>query len=361
MGIKLLDKYAVKEFLGPFVACVGGITILLISGYLFELSDLVFVKRVPFAVVLQLLGYRIPAVLTLTLPIGVLFATFLSLGRFVKDNELTVMLCAGHRLARFALPYLVIGLAVSGITLAANEHLVPYTNHREANILRRLVLQDGLPVIEEKVFFKDPDNRFFYINRVDRDRNLLSEVMIYVPNPESDFPTLITARTGEFRDNLWHLQNGIQREFDSQGYLRREVVFATLDIVTEEPAEAYLGKQKTTEEMNRRELREHIAVFEASGIKVDSFVVDYHLKLALPGASLIFVLLAVPFGFHSGRGGRFFAVLVGLGIVFLYYAATSIFRSMGANGILATGPAAWLSNILFGGVGAAAILWLERR
>ena len=105
--------------------------------------------------------------------------------------------------------------------------------------------------------------------------------------------------------------------------------------------------------MNRRELREHIAVFEASGIKVDSFVVDYHLKLALPGASLIFVLLAVPFGFHSGRGGRFFAVLVGLGIVFLYYAATSIFRSMGANGILATGPAAWLSNILFGGVGGS--------
>ncbi len=357
---KLLDRYAVREFLGPFVVCVIGFTILLISGYLFELTDLIFVKRVAVTTVLQLLWYKLPSVVTLTLPVGVLFATFLSLGRLTRDNELTVMRCAGHSFARFVVPYLILGLVISFVAFLANDRLVPYSNHQEATIIRQLVLQEALPAVEERVFFKDPDDRFFYIDRVNRRTKQLSDVMVYLPNSQSRYPTLVTAKWGEYEDFTWRLRDGVQREFDSDGFIAREVGFADLEIVTKQQAEVFLGKQKTTEEMTRAELREHIDLFQRSGIKVDAFVVDYHLKLALPFASLVFALLAAPFSFRTGRSGRFAGIIVSLAIMFLYYVVTSVARSMGANGMLPTTTAAWIGNVAFTGIGVLAVFWVER-
>lgn len=361
MGLKLLDRYAVRDFLGPFIVCVGGFTILLISGYLFELTDLVFVKRVAVTVVLKLLWYKLPSVVVLTLPIGVLFATFLSVGRITRDNELTVMRCAGHSFVRFSVPYLVLGFVVSVVTFCANEKIVPYTNHQEASIIRRLVLKEVPPAVEERVFFRDPDDRFFYIGRVNRKKKQLFDILIYLPNSDSQFPTLVTAKQGEYQGMTWHLKDGVQREFDSDGFIARETAFASLDIISKEPAETYFGKQKTTDEMSRAELREHIMLFRKSGVKVNSFEVDYHLKLSLPFASLIFVLLGAPFSFQTGRNGRSAGIIVSLAIMFLYYVITSVLRSMGTNGLIPATLAAWGSNIIFAVTGAAAVLWVERR
>ena len=65
---------------------------------------------------------------------------------------------------------------------------------------------------------------------------------------------------------------------------------ASMEIVTEQEGEVYLGNQRTTDEMNRKELGEYIERFSKRRLKVLSFVVDYHLKLALPMASFVFAL-----------------------------------------------------------------------
>ena len=67
--LTILDKYLVKEVLGPFGLCIGGFTIVLLSGYLFELVDLLFVKKVPADTVMRLLGYKLPSIVALTLPL----------------------------------------------------------------------------------------------------------------------------------------------------------------------------------------------------------------------------------------------------------------------------------------------------
>ena len=51
MGFPSADRYIMREFIGPFAFCVIGFIIILISGLLFELTDLIFVKNVPAATV----------------------------------------------------------------------------------------------------------------------------------------------------------------------------------------------------------------------------------------------------------------------------------------------------------------------
>src|SRR5690606_26498267 len=104
---------------------------------------------------------------------------------------------------------------------------------------------------------------------------------------------------------------------------------------------------KTTDEMTRRELRGHIELFQRSGIEVRAFVVDYHLKLALPFASFLFALTGSPLSLRSARSGRFYGITVSLVLSFLYFVLTSVSRSLGINGVLPTWVAAWLPTVMF--------------
>ncbi|MGI6037749.1 MAG: LptF/LptG family permease [Limnochordia bacterium] len=340
-----MDRYILKEFAGPFVLYACGFTIMLLSGLLFELTDLILVKRAAVSLVLRMLLYRLPSLIVMTLPIAVLFGTLTALGRLAKDGELTVIRGCGRSYFRIGAPLIIGGLLVSLFTLWVNEQVVPHTNHAYETLVRRLVFQEVMPVVREDLFFRGPDGRFFYIEEVDPTTRSLLGILI-LESREDRLPRMITAREGTYEGDQWILMDGVQREFDEQGFISTETGFQRLVIQIPQRVETYFGKQKTTEEMNRRELARHIRLFSQSGINVRPFLVDYHVKLALPLSSFIFVLLATPLSLFSPRGGKFFGIAASLAIAFLYYICTSVCRSLGINGALPPLLAAWLPNIL---------------
>lgn len=353
-----IDRYIVREFLGPFLFCVFGFTVILISGLLFELTDLIFVKSVPVRTVGRMLLYKLPGMAVMTLPIAVLFATLVSLGRLVQDSEMKVMRVSGLSFPRIILPVLILGLVISGLTYWASEEIVPEANHKFENTLRRIVFTEGIPLIEENVFFYGGENRYFYISEVANDTRELRNILVYELG-QGVFPRLTTAKRGRYEDNIWVLYDGVVQELDSEGFVTHETRFQQLEIVTDQGADVFLGNQRTTDEMNRRELREHIERFQRSGLKVLSFVVDYHIKLAMPMSSLIFALFAAPMTLHS-RAGRSFGVAVTLIVLLLYYVGTSVARSLGVNGVLPPLVSAWLVNGLFAVIGITLILRSDR-
>lgn len=354
----IIDRYLVREFVGPFAAAVLGFTIILLSGLLFELTDLILVKKVEAGTVLRMLLYKLPSLIVVSMPIGVLFAVLLGMGRIVKDSEMTVIRSTGLSFQRLVVPLLLMAIVVSVTMVVANERIVPWANHEFENLVRQAVFRDPLPSVEERIFFRDGEGTVFYVREVDHRRRELRDVMIYeTADREAAFPRMITAKRGTFEERLWHLEDVITRTVDSDGYVENELHAPTLAYPLNERSDVFFGSQKTTDEMNRAELLEHIRLFERSGIEVRAFVVDYHLKLALPFASLIFALVGAPLSLRSARSGRFFGISVSLGLSFLYFVFTSVSRSLGINGVLAPLVAAWLPTAVFAAFG----LYLIRR
>lgn len=111
--------------------------------------------------------------------------------------------------------------------------------------------------------------------------------------------------------------------------------------------------------MSRKELKEHIDRFQRSGLKVLSFVVDYHLKLAMPMASFIFVLFAAPLSLYS-KSSKSFGVAVSLVVTLLYYVATPVCRSLAVNEVFTPLFAAWLTNGAFGLIGIVLLIRADR-
>jgi lipopolysaccharide export system permease protein len=359
--MRVLDRYTFREFSAPFVACVAGFTVMLLSGIVFELADLIVSKRMPVWIVLRLLLYKVPSVMVITLPAGALFATLLSLGRFAKDSELTVMRVTGCSFRRLALPVFAAAAMVSVMTFALNESVVPAANHQAENLYRKAILRDALTQVQANVFMRGPEGRTFFVGEVDRKTRRLRSIMIFEPlrGADSPFPAVITAREGSYTEETWHLLAGVRRVLDEDGYVLQETGFDRLDIPVKD-SEKLFGEQKTTDEMTRRELGDHVRLFQKSGIDVQRFVVDYHLKLALPLAAVIWVLVAAPMAVASARGGRFYGVVVSIVVAFGYYVAVGIFRSLGGNGAISPVLAAWSPNVLFSLMGLALLICVER-
>ncbi|OUN01045.1 MAG: hypothetical protein BAA04_07595 [Firmicutes bacterium ZCTH02-B6] len=359
MRLRLIDRYILREFLWPFAGCVAGFSVILVSGLLFELTDLILVKRIAWQVVLRMLLYRLPGLVVVSLPVGALFGVLLALGRLVRDNELTVMRAAGIRFSRLSACLIIACILVSGVAYLLNEKIVPWTNHRYQTLVREAVLKDPVPAVQEQVFFRDADGNVFYVRKVDTAASRLTDVMIYQPAGRA-FPRLITARQGVFTEHMWHLEDVVTREIGADGFVEREVRAETLDFPMTESPVAFFGSQRTTDEMNREELAEHIRLFQRSGIDVTPFLVDYHIKLALPFASLVLALTAAPLSLWGGRHGWVFGLGASVGLAFLYYTMVALFRSLGNNGALPPLAAAWLGNLLFTALGVALFVRADR-
>lgn len=72
MGVvlKTVDRYLLKDLGPPFVLGAAVLTFFLVIDRVYDLTDLVITKNVPFRLVLGLLAFMLPAFFSLTLQIG---------------------------------------------------------------------------------------------------------------------------------------------------------------------------------------------------------------------------------------------------------------------------------------------------
>lgn len=90
----------------------------------------------------QILGaipLLVPSTLPYTIPATTLFAACVVYGRLAADNEIMAIKAAGVNLVAVVLPGLVLGLAMSGLTMGLYYRVIPYTHH----LLRSLVFRDA--------------------------------------------------------------------------------------------------------------------------------------------------------------------------------------------------------------------------
>lgn len=78
--MKLIDRYVIREMMGPFIVGVVGFILVLAVDLLFTMADLIINKGIPALAVVRLMVYKLPSLLVLTFPVSTLFGTAMALG-----------------------------------------------------------------------------------------------------------------------------------------------------------------------------------------------------------------------------------------------------------------------------------------
>lgn len=354
MRIKIVDRYIIREMIPPFLLGVVGFVLIMLTDIIFTLTDLIINRGVPFYAVLRLLIYKLPAIMVLTFPVSTLFATAMALGRFSKDNEIIALRTSGISLGRFCIPIIIFSLFISLSSYFTNEKIVPWTNHVSEQIIRQIILRKPLPEVSENVFFKDNENRYFYIERIHPKTGEIKNIMIYEFRG-GRIPRVIVAKKGRFKGDSWDIENGVIHKYDNAGYLTYEAAFDRMHIAGTADVISFT-EQKTPQEMDSAELKNMITMLNRGGVNTRSLLVDYYMKYSIPLTCFIFVLIGIPFSLPPIRSARAWGIVLCIAIVFSFYVFASIFRSFGYGGVLPPLFSAWGPQILFGVFGVLLVI-----
>jgi lipopolysaccharide export system permease protein len=194
--VRILDRYVVRETALGMFTWVGAVTIVMLVQTLFELMDFFVNQKVPFLITLEILLLYIPAQMVMTFPISGLLAAELNMGRLCRDSELVAIEASGVSIRRFLLPYLGFSLLVAFGSFLLNDFIVPETNHRAQTLIRYYVYKKAPPKIQQNVFFRDAENRYFYVNELDATTWEMRNVIIYELGKGRKFPDVIREREG---------------------------------------------------------------------------------------------------------------------------------------------------------------------
>jgi lipopolysaccharide export system permease protein len=132
--VKLLNRYVLREHVGPFLFAVTALTSLMLLQYIARrFGDLVG-KGIGWDVIVEFFLLSIPFTVAMTLPMAVLVAVLYAFSRLGAENEVTA-LKAGGVSSRSLLNTVLV--AATGLALAMvlfNDQVMPWANHRLATL-----------------------------------------------------------------------------------------------------------------------------------------------------------------------------------------------------------------------------------
>ena len=141
--MRLLDKYILKAFVGPFLFGVFAFTSIFIgTGTLFRIAQYITEYGAPLLLVMKAFFLAMPSIILLTFPMSVLLGSLMAFSRLSSTSEIVVMRAGGLSFLRLAMPVYILALLISIGAVAFNEFVVPRTNNMYQTIVREQIMKN---------------------------------------------------------------------------------------------------------------------------------------------------------------------------------------------------------------------------
>ncbi len=297
--------------------------------------------------IVRLFLYKVPLVITQVTPVAVLAAALVGLGLLARQNEFVALRACGVSIWQIVTPLLAVAAAISVGAFVWSEVVVPGSARRWHQIEYRDIRKrgDASAFLGRDVWYHGRAG-FYRIDRVSLHRKTLYGLTIYQPGADFLPTRLIEIAAAVWTGSGWRLDNVRTREFDSTGV--REVPRPPSGFDLPETLDDFRTVSVEPEELSYGMLRRQIRELRHKGVDASESWVDLHLKLALPVASFIMMLLAAPLAAAGTRVSSLAASIgTGLMIGFGYFVVVAFTRALGQIGALPPALAAWTANIVF--------------
>ena len=322
----------------------------------FDRFDTYLKHDVPVATIARAFLYKLPLIVTQVTPMAVLAGGLVGLGLLARQQEFVALRSCGVSVFQMALPLVAAGALISVGMLAWSEQVVPRAARKWHDVDNLEIRKRGSgSVFTGREIWYHGRAGFYDIGRVQPRRHLLQAITIYQLGDDFRPVRIITAPSARWTGVGWELESPRTREFGPNGPEDRDGL--PDGFALPETLEDFQVGYVEPEEYSYRQLRQQIDLLRVKGVDASESWVDLHLKLALPAASLVMVLLAVPLAARGTRATSLpAAVALGFGVGFGYYILLGFARALGQSHTLPPLLAAWTPNLVFAGVGAYFLL-----
>ena len=367
--LRLLDRYILRQTIGPLVLGLLVFTFLAVLQELFQLAETIIERDVEVVVVLKILAYSLPHIVVLTIPMAFLFAILIAIGRMAADSELVAIRASGIGLFSVYRPILLLSLVLTAGTTYLTTVTLPEGNKATRELQLEIFTRTVSQQVKPRVFYDQLEDRVLYVFEAPESEAVWRGVFLAdaVPGPEQQ---VIVGETGRINVNRTSgralLEFGVAdvHEVDTNDprtyrvQRLRDAAIAIEDGLLRRNERLVL--QKDARSMTLPELIERAEEPGRSDEERNKALLEIQKKFAIPAACLVFGLYGIPLGFKNRRAGRSSGFLVSIAIFLFYYVVLGNGEEAAAKGQIAPWLAMWAPNIILIVLGTF-LLWRRNR
>jgi lipopolysaccharide export system permease protein len=162
--VTLLDRHLLRSVLGTCIAAVCLFAFILMAGNIIrELIGPLLAGQLTLLTFGRLVLLLVPVVISYALPLGMLTAVLLTLGRLSSDSEVTAMRAAGLSLPRITMPILVLAAMGVALGLRVNFESMPKSKIQYERSFAAAIRANPLSFIVPKTFIRDFPGVVIYV------------------------------------------------------------------------------------------------------------------------------------------------------------------------------------------------------
>jgi len=370
---RVIDRYILREHLAPFALSLALLTVALLLDRIYQMTDLVITRGVPFHLVLGLLVLMLPSFLAHTLPMALLVSILLAGGRLASDFEVVAFRASGVGPLRLLRPVIIAATLLSLFTLGLTLIVIPHANQAFQAQLFKTLETRATSGVNERIFNTLFGDTVIYVDEISPSQVALKGLVV---SDERDpkLARIITAREGrlltdpEARRITLRLIDGAisEREVGAPPAdgaraasnpgaglptpampRSRYTAFGLYDmsLTVQAPFTGAPRTWKPEKSLSTAELTTSIHVAPDRRAAA-SLRVELHKRWALPFAALAFAIIGFPLAAGSAQRGRGLALVASLAVLGTYYLIMSSLESQALAGQLPAWLVIWLPNAL---------------
>ncbi|AXC14734.1 Ribonuclease BN [Acidisarcina polymorpha] len=355
--MRILSRYILREVFSH--ALIGGalFTFILFMRDLGGILALVVHNSSSLVSVLKIFLFTLPNTFTVTIPMAVLVGILLGLGRLAADSEITAMRASGIGVLSFVRIVLVVAVLGWLVGMANSLYFAPRASAALLRLKASLLTSQASFEIQPRVFYEDFKDYVLYVQNVRAGTGASNWQNIFLANlTDPSSPQIISAEQATVVNDTdatlrMRLRNGVEHETSaSQPNQYNISTFGVTDLPLplSDKDDTRLGRSDAP--ILALSSSELIARARNSPNSVDgkAALIEFNKRLSYPAACLVLMLVGVPLGMASRRGGKSAGFVLTILLVFVYYFLSIIGVALARQGKVPPFAGVWLSNAVFG-------------
>jgi len=359
--VRILTRYILGEILSHTLIGCALFTFILFMRDLPHILEMVVRNSSTFTNVLEIFLFTLPNTFRVTIPMAVLVGVLLGLSRLASDSEIIAMRAGGLGIGYFVRVASIVAIGGTLIGLANTLYLAPRANQAIMDMERSLATSQASYEIQPRVFDEDFHNFVLYVQDVRSGTgasNWRQVFMADVSDPVT--PKITTAASAtvvndDTQELLMRLRDGAEHESVAGQPLEYNIsafTSTTRPFSLGQQGDVHIGRMDTAIyalPMDRLLERTH-------GPDGKRFQIELHSRFAYPAACLVLMLVGVPLGVASRRGGKSSGFVFTILLVLLYYVLSYTGIALGKQNKFSAFSAVWSANLIFAAAGLF-LLW----
>jgi LPS export ABC transporter permease LptG/LPS export ABC transporter permease LptF len=359
--VRILTRYILGEILSYALIGCAVFTFILFMRELNQILEAVVRNSSTFATVAEIFVFTLPNTFKVTIPMAVLVGILLGLSRLASDSEIIAMRASGLGIGYFVRVASVVAIGGTLLGLVNSVYIAPRANRAILDMQQALETSQASYEIQPRVFYEDFKNAVLYVQNVRGGTGASNWDQVFMADlSDPGNPIITTAATATVvndstQELLMRLRNGSRHETvanQPQQYNISTFANTDLPLILSPQSEMHIGRLDTVIyalPMDVLEQRTH-------GPDGRRFQLELQTRFSYPAACLVLMLVGVPLGVISRRGGKSSGLVYTVLLVLLYYVLSYTGIALSRQGKLPPFLGVWMANILFAAVGSF-LLW----